>query len=90
MKYVAFRDRQEPRDLFDLAHLTTVGVFNEVAGRLIERISGARPFVAELRELPSQTGATWKDELAHQTREPMPASEALKLVRGAVERLYTA
>jgi hypothetical protein len=89
MKYVAFRDRRAPRDLFDLAHLTMGGAFNEVAESLIEGLSGARPMPAELQRIPVYTEATWDDQLAHQTMALMPAADALRLVRDAAEQLHS-
>jgi predicted nucleotidyltransferase component of viral defense system len=90
MKYLAFRDRQAPRDLFDLAHLTIAGAFNQAASNLIRLLSGAHPEPAELRRLPDNTARTWEDQLAHQTVTPMPASDALRIVRNAVMQLQLA
>jgi hypothetical protein len=87
MKYVAYRDRQEPRDLFDLAHLAMRKAFTATAAELISRISAAPPLTAELRRLPRHTAATWLDQLAHQAKDPMTAEAALRIVRHAVEEL---
>lgn len=88
MKYVAFRDRQTPRDLFDLAHLTMTGAFSQAASRIIKDLSGAHPQLAELQRMPDNTASTWDDQLAHQTLAPMPAADALRIVRNAVTQLH--
>jgi hypothetical protein len=87
MKYVAFRDRQAPRDLFDLAHLTVAGAFNQAANSLIKELSGAHPQAAELQRLPDNAASTWGDQLSHQTMAPMSAADALRQVRNAVRQL---
>lgn len=87
MKYLAYRDRREPRDLFDLAHLALRGVFDASAARLIAQVSGAPPLAAEVQRLAPATAMTWDDQLAHQATDLMSADSALRIVRDAVERL---
>lgn len=89
MKYAAFRDRREPRDLFDLAHLTKAGGFVQAAADIVTQMTGAPPMPAELRTLPSYTAATWSAQLNHQTLVRTTPEDALRIVRAAVGRLRT-
>ena len=89
MKYVAYRDRHEPRDLFDLAHLTLGGAFDAAAFRMIQHLSGASPQLEELRRLQPVTADAWHERLSHQTGDLMDADEALTIVRNAVARFRT-
>lgn len=84
MKYLAYRDRRAPRDLFDLAHLAIAGAFDAAAVHLITSMSGAPPDPAELRSLPTVIRTTWYDQLAHQTGELMDPEVALGIVHDAV------
>lgn len=87
MKYAAFRDREEPRDLFDLAHLTKAGAFGQDAADLVTQLTGAPPMSAELRTLPSHTAATWSAQLDHQTSIPTTPDDAFRIVNAAVAQL---
>ena len=87
MKYAAFRDRQEPRDLFDLAHLAEAGAFVHGAADIVAELTGAPPMATELRRLPSHTVATWSPQLNHQTRLRMTPEDARRIVEMAVAQL---
>lgn len=87
MKLATYRDRQEPRDLFDLAHLADRGALTAQASQLLWKLSGSPPHPGEFRTLPRRTQDGWRDRLAHQTGRLIPAEEALARVRRAIERL---
>jgi predicted nucleotidyltransferase component of viral defense system len=87
MKVAAYRDRSEPRDLFDLAHLAVSGAVNHDAATLTSRLTGALPSVAEFRRVARHTAMTWHDRLAHQTAKMLAPEEALQRVRTALEAL---
>lgn len=89
MKYAAFRDRQEPRDLFDLAHLVEAGAFVQAAADIVTTLTGAPPMATELRRLPPHTVATWSAQLNHQTKVRMTPEESRRIVEMAVARLNT-
>jgi len=87
MKLSTYRDRQEPRDLFDLAHLADRGALTAHFAQLLRTLSGSPPHPGEFRALPRRTEDAWRDRLAHQTGQLIPAEEALVRVRRAIERL---
>lgn len=89
MKYAAFRDRQEARDLFDLAHLAQAGAFVHAAAGILTELTGAPPMASELRRLPAHTVATWSPQLNHQTRIRMTPEDARRIVELAVSQLGT-
>lgn len=89
MKYAAFRDRQEPRDLFDLVHLTRLGAFGQAAADMLAQLTGAPPMSAELRALPLHTATTWSAQLHHQTSIRTAPDDALRIVNAVVAQLDT-
>lgn len=85
MKVAAFRERQEPRDLFDLAHLARRGAVTSHALDLVARLTAVPCQPHEFRAVPRHTASTWHARLAHQTGELPPPEDALALVREAAE-----
>jgi predicted nucleotidyltransferase component of viral defense system len=85
MKVAAYRDRHEPRDLFDLAHLPRVGAVTRRSLGLVLSLTGAPCDPREFQRLPRHTATTWHERLAHQTGQLLAPEEALQLVREAVE-----
>jgi predicted nucleotidyltransferase component of viral defense system len=88
MKVAAFRERQEPRDLFDLAHLAQCGAVTSHALDLVAWLTSVPCKPDEFRALPRHTADTWYARLAHQAGELSAAEEALHVLREAVEGVY--
>lgn len=87
MKLATYRDRQEPRDLFDLAHLAERGALTSHAAGLLRKLTGSPPHPSDFRAVPRRVEDAWQARLAHQTGELISADEALARVRRAIERL---
>ncbi|HUG83860.1 MAG TPA: nucleotidyl transferase AbiEii/AbiGii toxin family protein, partial [Euzebya sp.] len=90
MKVAAYRDRAEPRDLFDLARLADRGHVTAEAREAVRRLTSAAPTAREFAYLPARVRDQWHQRLAHQLADPGTADEAIAAVIGALRALEAA
>ena len=84
MKLAAWEDRQAPRDLFDLAGLTTLDAFNAETLDAFGHICARAPDLRRYEGLPAATRLSWQFELGHQIRQLLDAPACLQMVANAV------
>lgn len=66
MKLAAWENRQTPRDLFDLAGLTTLNAFTTGTLDVFVELCDRPPDLYAYRRLPVATADSWHSQLAHQ------------------------
>lgn len=87
MKIAAYRDRAEPRDLFDLARLADRGQVTAAAIDATRRLTSATPTAREFGHLPPRVRDRWHERLAHQVTEPGTPEEAIAALVQALRDL---
>lgn len=90
MKLLAWEDRAAPRDLFDLAGLTTLSGFDPPTASIFRRLTARLPDRRAYQVVPETARSTWTDQLAHQTSFVPDAAECLRSVGAAVDNLLAA
>lgn len=85
MKLMAWHQRQEPRDLYDLAALAEVGAITAEAIDLTTEVSSTRLGVRALHhDLPTSVTQRWSEQLAHQMGSVLSAEQCLEHVLEAL------
>lgn len=87
MKLSAWEDRRAPRDLFDLAGLTTIDAFTSRTLDVFTALSGRPPEPGAYRHVPDTTAEVWTRQLAHQTRDLPSPTTCLSMVSRAVHTI---
>jgi hypothetical protein len=87
MKLAAWEDRQAPRDLFDLAGLTTLDAFTSGTLEVFTELCGRPPDPNAYRWVPAATGGSWYSQLAHQAADIPDAAHCLGFVSDAVDAM---
>lgn len=90
MKVAAYRDRAEPRDLFDLARLADRGHLTAEARDATRLLTAATPTAREFASLPTAVRDRWNQRLAHQLADPGTAEQAVTAVIDALRALEAA
>ena len=85
MKVAAYRDRAEPRDLFDLAELARRGHVTTDALTLTRQLTNATPRTTEFATVPERVQARWHDRLAHQLTDPGTPTQAARAIAQALQ-----
>lgn len=87
MKLSAWEDREQPRDLFDLAGLASRDAYREDVLEVFRALVGRPPDRRAYKRVPDAARHAWEHQLSHQAPHVPAAETCMELVREALEAI---
>ncbi len=84
MKMLAYSDRREPRDLFDLCGLTSLGALDRSLDDLLRSLTGHGVIHGNFEHVPESVRAAWVPQLSHQTGNLTTPDDCIDRIRAAL------
>jgi predicted nucleotidyltransferase component of viral defense system len=84
MKMLAYSDRREPRDLFDLCGLSRLNAFSPSLDDLLRSLAGHGVIHSDFEHVPVSVRDAWVSQLSHQTRSLTSPEDCMDRIRAAL------